>query len=418
MKHIARYHHKSIILFLLVMLFLFSGCEKQESAATQTESPTATPDSPALDTQETESSQNNFVDKLTEDEAKDYYGDYKETGGQIALVIDNSDIGYKCFNEDAYEGVKTFAMAAGVSYSYYKADDDSREAYMAVLRTAILNNAELIVCGGSQFEQAVGTLQDSNPDVSFLLLDGVPRDSSGKALPISPNVHCITYREEEAGYLAGYLTVMEGYTHLGFIGGEELPSVERYGIGYVKGIDDAAKILDKSDEITVDYWYAGTFHPDEKAEAESALWYESGTEIIFVCGGSLYESVLSSADKCDGLLIGVDVDQSDISERFLTSAMKGVKSSVIIALDEYLANGFLWPEEMSGKEISCGATEKCISLPVTEPGWRFKNVTLKEYYNLLSSIKNEEIEIPTDPDAIQKVSVNVVYHHSGQEEQP
>ena len=416
MKHFIHYH-KIYFLFCILMLFIFSGCGRK-APAQQTDSPSSTPDNSVSAPQETATSESNFVDKLTEDGTKDFYGDYKETGGQIALVVDESGIDDKGFNQDAYKGVKTFSMAAGVSYSYYSAADDSPEAFKAALETAIQNGAELLICAGSQFEQAVGILQDSCPDVSYLLLDGIPKDSSGEELPISSNVHCITYREEEAGYLAGYLTVLEGYTHLGFIGGEELPSVQQYGAGFIKGIDDAAKSLGSLDEITVDYWYSGTFHPDEKVREESLAWYESGTEIIFACGGALYESVLSSADKCDGLLIGVDVDQSGISERFLTSAMKGVESSVIIALDEYLANGFLWPEQMAGKELSCGVTEKCIALPVTAPGWRFKKVTLSDYYSLLTRMRNGEIEIPTDASFIEETDISVIYHENDGEEQP
>ena len=145
------------------------------------------------------------------------------------------------------------------------------------------------------FGQAVGELQYEYEDISFLLLDSVPRDSSGQPTDLSDNVHCISYREEESGYLAGYMAVLEGYRRFGFIGGEEIPSVERYGYGFLRGIDDAAVSQKVSRSVSVKYWYADTFSTDKRIEEVAGQWYEDGVEIIFACGGLLYESVLSAA---------------------------------------------------------------------------------------------------------------------------
>lgn len=47
----------------------------------------------------------------------------------------------------------------------------------------------------------------------------------------------ILYAEEQAGYLAGYAAVNEGYTQLGFMGGIAVPAVIRYGYGFIQGAD-------------------------------------------------------------------------------------------------------------------------------------------------------------------------------------
>ena len=341
--------------------------------------------------------------------------DYQITGIQAALVTDISSVMDHGFNQAALKGIQTYADAACVSYSCYNTYTDTAEAYRSTILTAIENDAELIICVGAHFEQAVGSLQNEYKDVSFLLLDGVPRDAQGNETDIAPNVHCITYREEEAGYLAGYMAVMEGYSRFGFIGGEEVPGVMQYGYGYVQGIDDAAAIREVSDDIQVDYWYAGTFSPDQQIEEVAAEWYEAGTEIIFACGGALYESVLSSAQSCDGMLIGADVDQSNISELFLTSAVKGIDSSIIVALDDFFASGRKWPEDMAGTSVSYGANEKCISLPVQDSAWRFQNVTAEEYLEVLARLKMGEIDISIDSDTRPETTVTVIYHDQQEE---
>lgn len=338
------------------------------------------------------------------------------TGGQVALVIDVGTAMDNGFNQAALNGAQTYAEAADISYSYYSAGEDTPESYENAVITAIENDAVLVICAGSHFEQAVGQLQKEYSDVYFLLLDGVPRDAEGDEIEIASNVHCITYQEEEAGYLAGYMAVLDGYTKLGFIGGEQLPAVEQYGYGYLQGIDAAAEVMGNSDDISVEYWYAGTFMADGRIEEVSREWYEAGTEVIFTCGGSLYQSVLTSAEVCDGRLIGVDVDQSGVSERFLTSAMKGIDSSVIDALDEFFANGRSWPKEIAGNVISYGAKEKCVRLPVQAAAWRFKNAAMSDYLKVLAGLKNGDIQVSDDIDIQPETTVAVIYHERQQED--
>ena len=341
--------------------------------------------------------------------------DSRATDVKIALITDISSVMDNVFNQAALQGIQTYADGADISYSCYSTRADAQENYKETLLSAVQDHAGLIVCAGSHFEQAVGELQNDYNDIYFLLLDGVPRDSSGNAVAIAPNVHCITYREEEAGYLVGYMSVLEGYKKFGFIGGEELPSVQRYGYGYLQGIDDAAGFLETADDIRVEYWYADTFLPDEQIEETSKEWYQAGTEIIFACGGSLYQSVLSSAEVCDGMLIGVDVDQSDISKRFLTSAMKGIDSSIIIALDDFFASGKKWPPELAGNAVSYGAREKCINLPVQSNAWRFQTATMDEYLQILARLKSGDIQISVDTDTPPETTVAVIFHDQQEE---
>ncbi|MBD5456546.1 MAG: BMP family ABC transporter substrate-binding protein [Lachnospiraceae bacterium] len=350
------------------------------------------------------------TDSSLPDDDKDN-NSYKESDGEVALIIGMGILSDSGYNQAAYEGIQTYALAAGISYSHYAPVADTPEAYKEAVLTALEDNAHLIICAGPHFEQAVGDLQAVYSDRYFLLLDGVPRDSSGTPVPIAPNVHCITYHEEEAGYLAGYMAVLEGYEKLGFIGGEQLASVQRYGYGYLQGINDAAAVLDKSGDISVDYWYADTFFPNQKTEDISLEWYQNGTQVIFACGGSLYQSILPSASACGGRLIGADENQNGISDLFLTSAIKGVKSSVIVALDDFYAAGNTWPEEAAGKVISYGAAQKCIELPISSETWRFKNAALKDYLQILAALKAGSIQISAKTDVPPKTDISVIYHN-------
>ena len=336
---------------------------------------------------------------------KDTYGDYQETGGEIAFVSDGvvMDGGY---NETIYEGIQTYGLAAGASFSSYNMEEDHFEEPLEIINYAVSNQAKVVVCAGHDFSEAVGKLQDVYPEVSFLLIDGVPSDEKGEPVEIADNVHCVSFREEESGYLAGYMAVLEGYRSLGFIGGKEDPAVIRYGYGYLQGIDAAAGELELED-VAVNYWYSGAYQASEEVYEKAAGWYREGTELIFACGGSLYESVVEAAEDEDGLLIGVDVDQCEVSKRFLTSAVKDIANAVVLSLDDYYAAGKKWSEEYAGQSVRYGAESNCVGIPVLETEWRFKNVTMEKYYDIYAQMKQGKISVSDETDIRPQISVTV-----------
>ncbi len=335
---------------------------------------------------------------------EDPYGDYNETGGEIAFLADGpvEDGGY---NEAVYNGVRMYALGAGISFSYYTADPNAPESYREVIGRAVEDQAGLVVCAGKIFGEAVGAVQGTYPQTSFLLIDSLPLDGEGEELPIGENVHCILFHEEQAGYLAGYMAVWEGYRKLGFVGGRQEPPVMRYGYGYLQGIDAAARDL-SLDDVSVNYWYADTFLPDPAVREKTDGWYEDGTQIIFACGGGLYESVLEAAENQDGMLIGVDVDQSRISERFLTSAVKNVGTAVTDALDEYYALGG-WSEEDAGQMKRYGVEEGCAAIPVMDTEWRFKEVPVTSFFEIYKQLKRGDRGVSDDTSAPPQVAVMV-----------
>lgn len=339
--------------------------------------------------------------------AGDLYGDYRTEGGEIAFICD-SIVMDGSYNEAVYKGIQTYALAAGISFSYYIVNGDTLECYREAIDHAVSNQARIVVCVGHDFGEPVALLQKVYPQISFLMIDSRPVDDEGNAADVADNVHCVFFQEEQSGYLAGYLAVLEGYSSLGFIGGEEDPAVIRYGYGYLQGINDAAEDMELTD-VTVNYWYADTYQPDQKISDKASKWYSEGTEIIFSCGGSIYKSVLEAAEQEDGMLIGVDVDQSLLSQRFLTSALKNLTNAVIISLDDYYAFGGRWSVEFAGRESLYGAQEDCVGVPVMNTEWRFKQVTKDDYYKILRRVKFGEVLVSDETDVPPELSIGVNY---------
>ena len=101
--------------------------------------------------------------------------------------------------------------------------------------------AEMVVCGGRNMEVPLFTLQSNYPTVHYLMLDGEPHSDDYATYTTASNVHCILFSEEQAGYLAGYAAVEDGYTQLGFLGADMLPGIVRYGTGFLQGAQAAAE---------------------------------------------------------------------------------------------------------------------------------------------------------------------------------
>ena len=213
---------------------------------------------------------------------------------------------------------------------------------------------------GYLFGPATASCAAEHPEVNFLALDVSAGDLGTDTIP--SNVSLIVYKEEQAGYLAGYAAVKAGYTELGFLGGMSVPAVVRYGYGFVQGADAAA--VEDDVDVNIKYWYSGSFGPTDEIAAKMDSWYTEGTEVVFACGGGIYLSCQSAAEANEGLMIGVDVDQSNVSDTIITSAMKALSNSVRMALTAVGTNGLVWPEAYAGTCQSLGAKEDCVGLPM------------------------------------------------------
>lgn len=410
-----------VLLFLLITSSVLTGCGVgNQKSVTDNNKTVADNDSTEEASDNAEAAASDDAKKAEEPSQsnprnellQDIYNDYKESGGQIAFVLCGTLMDGS-YNEDIYQGIQVYALSAGISFSTYVASEDSPEEYRKTMERAIADKARIIVCEGYVFGETVAALEKVYPEVAFLLVDGVPVDANGESVVMSENVHCVSFHEEESGYIAGYMAVLEGYRKFGFIGGADVPSVVRYGYGYIQGINDAAAHV-KAEDVTVNYWYAQTFEPNNEISKKASEWYEDGTEIIFACGGSLYESVLEAADREDRWLIGVDVDQSGISERFLTSAIKDTSNAVIAALDDFYATGMQWSPELAGQEMQYSIQEDCTGIPLENTEWRFQNITTQEVYDVYGKIKLGEILISNKTDEKPNVSFKVNYDEAGE----
>ncbi len=301
---------------------------------------------------------------------------------QVVLITDYGTVDDNSFNQAAWEGLKMYAEETGISYDYYSPEDTDNDSIMKQFKRGDSNGAKLFVCPGSMLEVPVYLAQKKYDDQSYILIDGAPHNEDNTETRIDENVSVITFAEEEAGFLAGYAAVRDGYKGLGFIGGMPIDPVIRYGYGFVQGADYAA--IEMGVNVHIRYTYANTFGDEPEIEDLAGAWYDDDTEVIFACGGALGKSVIRAAENHEGKVIGVDVDESSESQTVITSAMKDVKTAVYNEVKAYFEGTFA-----GGVETKMTAKTNGICLPMETS--RFEKFDVDSYNSVYSYIVDDLI---------------------------
>jgi len=317
---------------------------------------------------------------------------------ELALITDVGTIDDKSFNQGSWEGLFQYAEEHNISRNYYQPAGVGDDAYLAAIDLAVRGGARVIVTPGFLFEPAIFIAQDRYPNVSFILIDGEPNNGDWSAgaptYRTNRNAVGVLYAEDQAGFLAGYAAVKDGYRRLGFMGGMAVPAVVRFGYGFVQGAEYAAQELGLAPgSITINYHYTGNFIATPENQTMAASWYNAGVEVIFACGGAVGNSVMAAAEQAGGAVIGVDIDQADESRTVITSSMKGLQASVYACIRDFYANRF-----PGGQTIVMDARNLGVGLPMTTS--RFRTFSQADYNAIFQTLVSGSIpRMLDDPNA-------------------
>ena len=342
--------------------------------------------------------------------------DGAEKIAKVALACDTGTIDDESFNQACWTAVSSYM---GDNCQNYIPDSDaSDEDRETMIRQAVNDGADVIVCVGYLYGASLAWAAEQYPDIKFIAIDVTQGDIGTDSIPA--NCYCITFKEEQAGYLAGYAIAKDGKTKLGFLGGMAVPAVIRYGYGFVQGADAAAAELGQN--IEINYFYGGQFYGDANITSRMEGWYSNGTQVVFACGGGIYTSAVEAALKNNGYVIGVDVDQNYIGANgvadgtyaynpFITSAMKGLSEAVSTSLSDIEAGEWSTIAATNG---NFGLEDgDYIGLPTDEDSWNFETFTVEEYEELKQKIASGEIVVDNSSDDATKPTVseftNVTY---------
>ena len=363
-------------------------------------------------------------DKKDDTKTDDNQGDTTETTYKVAMITDYGDITDQSFNQTTYEACKAFADANKIEFTYFKPAGDNTADRVAMIESAVDEGYNVIVMPGYAFGGAIVEAAPQHKDVKFIALDVAKGDlleagvgAKGEEYDYNPdnwdlaayvdmsNVYCAIYQEELCGYMAGYAAVKLGYKNLGFLGGMAVPAVQRYGLGFVQGVDAAAADM-KLTDVKVNYVYGGQFKGDADITAAMDTWYAGGTQVVFACGGGIYTSACEAAQRADGKVIGVDVDQAGIIDSVygdgmtVTSAMKGLYPATYDTLTDVIINGN-WANYV-GKISTLGLvsaddpTLNYVQIPMESTQWADGAFTQDDYKALVKAMFDGTLKVSND----------------------
>lgn len=330
------------------------------------------------------------ADKEEDNTGEDKGASTGESEFSIAMVTDVGGIDDKSFNQSAWEGVQQFGEDNNLErgdggFDYLQSNDDSD--YIPNLNKLVQRDFDLIFGVGFIIVDAIDEVASQRPDTNFAIIDGVVEQ---------PNVASILFKDEEAGFLAGVAAAQMTETNkVGFVGGMDIPVIERFEAGFVAGVEAV------NPDIEIDIKYTGAFDKAELGKATANLMYASGVDIIFHAAGATGNGVFAEAkerksadEDANVWVIGVDSDQYEegkVGDQniTLTSALKRVGASVVDVSE--LAKKDEFP---GGETIVYGVKEDRVGLADSR-GAIPEDVDAK-IQEFIEKISSGEIEVPTD----------------------
>jgi basic membrane protein A len=251
----------------------------------------------------------------------------------IVLVTDVNQLNDHGFNQLAYQGLKHAESKLGIQGAVYQSP--SAASYIPNLAQAARKGAALVISVGFDQAVAVAKVAKQFPKTHFAIIDVDQTTLAGKP----KNVEGLIFKEQEVGYLAGYLAGLiekqkGGHATIGSVGGQKQPPVDRYIAGYragAKKADPGIKLLNTYSQDWVD---------QAKCKQAALDQISAGASIVFQVAGACGLGALDAAKEKGIWGIGVDADQSYLGSQVLTSAMKRVDTSVYSTIEQVLAGKF------------------------------------------------------------------------------
>jgi basic membrane protein A and related proteins len=243
---------------------------------------------------------------------------------KAGVVTDIGGLNDRSFNALANKGIKQAESELGVETRVLisKSNGD----YVPNLTTLAQQQFDLIIPVGFLMADAVNTVATQLPDAQFAIVDFPAAGLKDKP----KNVQGLLFRENEAGYLAGYLAGLwakdNNATTVSTVGGQKIPPVDAYIAGFQAGAKKAFP------QVKTLNGYSQDFVDQAKCKEIALDQIARGSKVVFQVAGGCGLGALDAAKEEGVQGIGVDADQSYLGDHILTSAVKKVDQAVFEAV--------------------------------------------------------------------------------------
>jgi basic membrane protein A len=252
---------------------------------------------------------------------------------KVALVTDTGGLDDRSFNFLANKGLQEAKKKFGVTGRVFisRANSD----YVPNLQTAARQGYNLVISVGFLMGDATAAVASRFPNTKFAIIDFPAADLKGKP----KNVRGLLFKEQEAGYLVGYLAGLQSKNVpnssgvIAAVGGLKIPPVDRFLGGYYQGAKKAYPA------VKVEHSYSQDFNDQAKCKELALNHIANGATVVFQVAGGCGLGALSAAKEKNVFGIGVDADQWYLGNHILTSATKKVDVAVLSTIEQARKSG-------------------------------------------------------------------------------
>jgi basic membrane protein A and related proteins len=288
---------------------------------------------------------------------------------KVALVTDIGGLDDRSFNFLANKGLQDAKRKLGVQGRVFisKSDRD----YIPNLSTAARQGYNLIISVGFLMGDATQAVANRFPNTKFAIIDnsGAAKDYTKGKKPT--NIRGLLFKEQEAGYLVGYLAGLQSKNVpnssgvIAAVGGLKIPPVDRFIGGYYQGAKKAYPA------VKVEHSYSQDFVDQAKCKEAALNHIANGATVVFQVAGQCGLGALSAAKEKKVYGIGVDADQGYLGRHVLSSATKKVDVAVYKSIEAAKAQGKLFRTNFNAIfTVKNGGVGYGRLSPAVQPSWR------------------------------------------------
>ena len=288
------------------------------------------------------------------------------------------------FGRPAFVGLERAAKELGIKGRVLT--PSPREGFLPAFSSLARQAYDLAIGVGAFQAEAIDAAAVKFPQTKFAIIDARRADLEHKP----KNVSGLVFKEQEVGYLAGYLAARmererEGRAVVSSVGGARTASVERYIAGYQAGARRA------NPEVVLLNRYANDFFDPAKCRAVALDQIAKGSGVVFQAAGACGLGALQAAGEQGVWGIGVDADQSFLGPHILTSAVKRMDVAVFTIIRDLQEGVF-----RSGADSLLSLANGGVALGSISP--KVPRELLAELDEIRSQITSGRIKgIPTSP---------------------
>ena len=253
------------------------------------------------------------------------------TDVKACLAFDVGGRGDQSFNDSAAKGLDRAADELGVETEEVEASQNENDsARVDRLNQLIDAGCTNIIGVGYLYAPAIGQVAEANPDLGFALVDDASAASKGD------NVAQLTFREQEGSFLVGAAAALKTKSDkIGFIGGTDVPLINKFEAGYVAG----AKEVNPDIDVRIKYLAPDDsgFNDPAKAKTAAEGMYDKGVDVIYHSAGGSGSGLFEAAAQAKKMAIGVDSDQAKTAnEKVRDTIITSMVKNVDVAVYEYI----------------------------------------------------------------------------------